>query len=167
MAERLPDQRTRGQQWQNGNTTESEPDKWEKLIERFFLVMAAKYGHGWKSQWRSEEEIQIAKNEWQSMLVKFHMDTIRKALDSVETYYVDRPPNKGQFRALMKNASPAHVLAALPKRIKQDARVREIEMQVRARMKEKPEMTLQDIDEYRESLKRAKENLSSIRPEVS
>jgi len=71
------------------------------MMARFWLVMTAKYGQKWTSQFTEETIEGLAKDEWTKMLSGFSMDQIKVALDKVIDVHPSWPPTVGEFKKLL------------------------------------------------------------------
>lgn len=82
----------------------TDTDRQRKRIDRLFLKFTAFYGHIWRSQFKHEDFISFAKNEWQVGLQRFD----DQVLDSVTVRcreHCEFPPTLSQFIMFCRQAA--------------------------------------------------------------
>jgi hypothetical protein len=84
-----------------------------KRIERLFLRFAAIYGHVWKSMYKSEQLLEVTKEEWAINLKPFNNQMVKEVLLDC-TQHLKHPPTLPQFiskcRAIEKRTSALSTL---------------------------------------------------------
>jgi hypothetical protein len=88
----------------------------EKIINRIFALMMARYTHKWTSQFAADTDMKLAKSVWADGLSGLANDQIKQALDMCIDEYPSWPPTLGEFKALCKvGEQTRNELLSLPK----------------------------------------------------
>ncbi len=85
-------------------------DETRKRVDRLFLKFAAMYGQLWRSQFKNDAFLALAKSEWQKGLAGFTEDIFELAIDMCRNTR-ELPPTLPQFIDFCKKLSKRDVFS--------------------------------------------------------